>query len=245
MTHVLITRPREASLQLAGQLGGLGLDSIIMPLYSFFARAPGIDLQSIFDESDSRKLAVFTSTRAVRFGLEHIPADRSDKLEFAAVGDATRDKLKAAGLQVQLRAGSGYTSEDLLALPELAIDPGSAILFCAPGGRETLAQGLAALGWGVSIAHVYDRQTLQPTQKQLDEIVSAERLISVWTSVAALKMAQTHLPAIAWTKILTSPALVISTRIKHHLLQQGATAIELSDGPGNDSLLRSIRRIAQ
>lgn len=243
MTHVLITRPREASLQLAGQLDEFDLQSIIMPLYTFSARLPGIDLQAILAGTDARKLAVFTSTRAVRFGLEHMPANMMDKLEFAVVGDATRDKLEAAGQSVQLRASNGYTSEDLLLMPELAENPGMAVVFCAPGGRETLAQGLAALGWNVHKAQVYERQAVQPSQQQLDEIAGAERLISIWTSVAALKLAELNMPPEVWEKILSSPALVISARIKHHLQQQGATVIELSDGPGNTSLLRSIRRL--
>jgi len=44
MTHVLLTRPLETSLQLASQLEALGLLPIVMPLYMFVAREPMLDM---------------------------------------------------------------------------------------------------------------------------------------------------------------------------------------------------------
>jgi len=244
MTHILLTRPLEASLQLAERLGELDIHSIVMPLYTFSPRQPGLELHKTLSGYDGRRLVVFTSTRAVEFGLEHIPPNQLSDLEFAAVGDATRKQLEAAGQQVHLRAATGYTSEDLLAMPELAENPGGAVIFCAPGGRKALAEGLAALGWNVTNALVYERLELQPLQEQIDEIAAADRLLSVWTSVSALEVARKYLPPNAWEKILHAPMLVISARIKHHLQQLGASGVELTDGPGNAGLLQSIRQLA-
>lgn len=244
MTSVLITRPLEASLELAEQLDVLGVQPIIMPLYTFAPLQPDLDMRLAISRGNGRKLAVFTSTRAVQYGLEHIPSDLLADLEFAAVGDATRRKLEAAGRQVHLRANSGYTSEDLLAIPELAEKPGDAVIFCAPGGRDALAKGLKALGWRVTNALVYERLALQPSQEQLDALLAARGLFSTWTSVSALELAKKQLPSAAWDKILNSPVLVISARIKHHLQQQGATDIHLADGPGNAGIMQSIRQLA-
>lgn len=243
MTHILLTRPLDSSLQLAEQLAESGIEAIVMPLYTFSPRQPGSDMQKTLSGHNGRKLVVFTSTRAVEFGLEHIPSPQMNELEFAAVGDATRRQLQAAGRQVHLRAATGYTSEDLLAMPELAENPGEAVIFCAPGGREALAKGLALLGWNVTNALVYERLELQPSQEQIDEIAAADGLLTVWTSVSALEVARKCLPQHAWEKILHSPMLVISARIKHHLQQLGASGVELSDGPGNAGLLQSIRQI--
>lgn len=244
MTHVLITRPREASLQLAKWLTGLGFDPIVMPLYTFSAHEPRIDLSKTLGAEKGRKLAVFTSPRAVQFGVKFIPRNLCSAMEFAAIGNATRKSLEEAGQRVHLQAASGYTSEDLLAMPELAENPGSAVIFCAPGGRQALANGLSALGWKVTNAQVYERLELQPSQRQIDEIVAADKLLSVWTSVSALEAARKHLPGQAWDKILHAPVLVISARIKHHLQQLGASDVALSDEPGNAGLVQSIRQIA-
>lgn len=243
MTHVLVTRPLEASQQLATELDGLGLIAIVMPLYTFAAHPANPDMQAALSSTAARKLAVFTSPRAVQFGLSHIPPDQIKNLEFAVVGSATAEKLESSGYRVHLQAPNGYTSEDLLQVPELLSAPGDAIIFCAPGGRKTLARGLGELGWKVTQAMVYERVPLQPRPGEIEALSNAKNLLSVWTSISALKLAEETLPANAWEKILDSPALVISNRIQHHLRQLGASRVELADGPGNPALLESISRM--
>jgi uroporphyrinogen-III synthase len=241
VTTVLITRPLEASLQLANLLDPCGIHPIVMPLYTFLPRDPGLDMHKALAGLESRKLAVFTSPRAVQFGLEHIPPDLQGKLEFAAVGPATRALLETAGHQVGVQARGGFTAEDLLQVPELAAAPGEAVIFCAPAGRTKLARGLRDLGWTVSMAMVYQRQPQRPAQHLIDELIGAQGLLSVWTSVSALELAREYLPAAAWSKILNAPALVISTRIKHHLQQAGATRVALAEEPGNTGLFQLIQ----
>jgi uroporphyrinogen-III synthase len=244
MTHVLVTRPYDASQQLADQLDALGLIPIVMPLYTFAAREPVFDFKSVWSEKPLRKLAVFTSPRAVEFGLPYIsPHDQLHGLEIAVVGSATRVMLETSGYPVHLQARSGFTSEDLLQVPGLAEEPGTAVIFCAPGGRDTIAKGLRDFGWRTIKAMVYERVPLQPGSRQVDHLRDAAGLISIWTSISALKLAKQYLPQDVWGKILQSPALVISSRIQHHLKQLGASDVDLADGPGNPELLRSILRL--
>ena len=240
MTHVLVTRPLTESQQLADQLDALGFSTIVMPMYTFSDHKPSLVMDSAWSTPIRRKLAVFTSPRAVEYGLPHIPRDRLAELEFAAVGAATRAKLESYGHRVQLQARTGFTSEDLLQIPELAVDPGQAVIFCAPNGREALVKGLDDLGWNTVKAMVYERVDLQPGQDQIKAIANAENLLSVWTSISALKLAEQYLPDEVWNKILKASALVISARIQHHLQHLGATRVELATGPGNSELLQSI-----
>lgn len=244
MTHILVTRPLNESRQLADQLDARGLIPIVMPLYTFKARKPALDIHSAWSETGTRKLAVFTSPRAVQFGLPFIPApNQLNGLEIAVVGSATRARLQTCGYPVHLQARSGFTSEDLLQLPELAENPGAAVIFCAPGGRETIATGLDSLGWTTFKAMVYERVPLQPDSGQIDDLRNSDSLISIWTSISSLNLAEDYLPPDVWGKILRSPALVVSSRIQHHLLQLGASRVELADGPGNPELLQSILRL--
>lgn len=244
MTQVLITRPLEASQQLAERLVGAGLVPVVMPFYRFSALQPTADFSSAWSGVKGRKLAVFTSPRAVHFGLSLIPQDQSDGLEFAVVGSATGTALKAAGYPQQLQADTGYTSEDLLQIPGLATRPGEAIIFCAPGGREILSSGLSELGWKVTNALVYERVALEPTKEQLDTLSKANKLLSIWTSVSAITIAQQNLPADLWEKILQAPSLVISKRIQHHLKSLGAARVSLSEGPDNDALSKAVKRMS-
>ncbi|MDX2419313.1 MAG: uroporphyrinogen-III synthase [Xanthomonadales bacterium] len=244
MKHILVTRPLESSEQLARQLEALGFIPIVMPLYTFAARKPAVDISSVWSEKRLRKLAVFTSPRAVQFGQPYIPAhDQLAGLELAVVGSATRASLESSGYPVHLQARSGFTSEDLLQIPGLAENPGVAVIYCAPGGRETLAEGLHALGWRIVKALVYERVGLQPDSRQVDYLRNAADLVSIWTSISALKLAKEYLPPDVWGKILDSKTLVISSRIRHYLTQLGAGRVELADGPGNPDLLKSILRL--
>jgi len=244
MTHVLVTRPLDASRQLADQLDAHGLTPIVMPLYTFTSCRPAADVSLVWQDCGVRKLAVFTSPRAVQFGLPFIPAhDQLDGIEIAVVGSATRAELEASGYPVHLQAGSGFTSEDLLQTPGLANNPGVAVIFCAPGGRQTIAEGLRDMGWRVDRAMVYERVPLQPGSGQIEDLRKSGELISVWTSTSALNLAEKYLPADVWGKILGSSVLVISSRIQHHLTQLGASRVELADGPGNPELLQSILRL--
>lgn len=244
MTHVLVTRPYDASQQLAELLDVRGLIPVVMPFYTFKASKPAIDVNSAWADKPSRRLAVFTSPRAVQFGIPFIPAPgQLDAIEIAVIGSATGAKLAGSGYPVHLQARSGFTSEDLLQVPQLAENPGVAMIFCAPGGRETLAEGLQKLGWRVIKAMVYQRVPLQPDTEQIDKLRKAGGLISTWTSISALKLAEQYLPRDVWGKILASPALAISSRIQHHLVKLGASSVELADGPGNPELLQSVLRL--
>ena len=107
MTHILVTRPLEASQQLAGQLESLGLLPIVMPLYTFAGRNPSFDMNSAWAEMTARKLAVFTSPRAVQFGLSHIPRHLVGELELAVVGSATRAILESSAMQFIYRPKPG------------------------------------------------------------------------------------------------------------------------------------------
>ena len=105
MTHVLVTRPFEASRQLADQLDAQGLIPIVIPFYTFTSRKPEPDIGSVWSEESLRKLAVFTSPRAVQFGLPFIPAhDQLNGIEIAVVGSTTPASLEACGYPVHLLA---------------------------------------------------------------------------------------------------------------------------------------------
>jgi len=243
MTHILLTRPLEASQQLALQLKAQGLKPVVMPLYTFAARQPESLANSGLSQTSGRKLAVFTSPRAVQYGLPHLPDHLPNELEFVVVGSATGKQLESAGFAVHLQAQTGFTSEDLLQVRELASDPGTAVIFCAPDGRQALAEGLAAMGWCVIRAMVYERVIKKPEPDHIRALLGAGDLLSVWTSISAIKIAQEFLPLSVWEKILQAPALVISVRIQHYLQRTGAKNVELSDGPGNPALLNSIQRL--
>ena len=242
MSHVLITRPLPAAQELADQVKAAGLTPVVAPLYGFAAHEPEESFE-FGNESGARKLAVFTSPRAVSFGAKYLPGPGLPGPELAVVGSSTRKALEDLGYKVHVQAESGYTSEDLLQARGLRDDPGIAVIFCAPGGRQKLAHGLAELGWVVTKALVYQRIELGLEHSCLQELRRAGQLISTWTSNSAADIAQKRLPEALWRKILESPMLVISRRMQRHMEAMGASRVRLAGGPANQALLQSILEI--
>ena len=73
MTKVLVTRPEAASRELAGELENHGLSAVVMPFYTFKSRQPDTEPATAWRDGNRRSLAVFTSPRAVEFGLPFLP----------------------------------------------------------------------------------------------------------------------------------------------------------------------------
>jgi uroporphyrinogen-III synthase len=234
-THCLITRPETEAVRLAALLSGAGLEVIVLPAYRFEPAVPGFDWTEAW-RAAARKLAVFSSTRAVGFGLRQLPAGFLDAVEVAAIGPATADALEQAGHPVSIFPERGFTSEDLLDHPDLARNPGDALIFAAPGGRQALRKGLEAIGWRVRMAMVYRRAERVPPRAQAELVEQAGRLISVWTSASALQILRSALPAGAWRNICRGQCVVTSRRLRNKLMAAGADSVSVTDGPGNDAI---------
>jgi uroporphyrinogen-III synthase len=241
-THVLITRPAPESGQLAERLSGTGLEVVELPAYRFEPALPGFDLARAW-RPKARRLAIFSSTRAVEFGLRQLPAGFLDGVEVAAIGPATANALAAAGHPASIVPEQGFTSEDLLGHPDLATAAGVALIFAAPGGRQTLRKALAARGWSVRVATVYRRVELEPGAAQVDMLERAGRLVSVWTSASAMQILQARLPAAAWRNICQGVCVTTSKRLRDRLKAAGAAAVQVTEGPGNEAILDGILQL--
>ncbi len=241
-THLLITRPAPESGQLAEWLAGTGLEIEIMPAYGFEPALPGFDLARAW-RSEARRLAIFSSTRAVEFGLRQLPAGFLDGVEVAAIGPATANALATAGHPASIVPEQGFTSEDLLRHPGLATAAGVALIFAAPGGRQTLRQALAKMGWSVRMAMVYRRVELEPAAAQAAVLERAVRLVSVWTSASAVEILQARLPEAAWRNVCQGVCVTTSERLRDRLIAAGAGTVRVTDGPGNEAIRNCILQL--
>jgi uroporphyrinogen-III synthase len=219
-----------------------GLVPVVMPAYRFDAVAPGAQVDT-FARAPGRKLIVFTSKRAVEFGLRQLSGSLLAQAAIAAIGPATAAALAANGHPVSLVPEGGYTSEHLLAHPGLAVDPGAAMLVAAPGGRSALSQGLDTLGWRVFTAYVYQREDLAPPPDEVHKLLAASGVISVWTSQNAMDALMRDLPADAWRKVCDGVAVVISDRLGLALQARGVARVVAATGPGNAQLLQRVLQL--
>ncbi|HSM69816.1 MAG TPA: uroporphyrinogen-III synthase [Xanthomonadales bacterium] len=192
-----------------------------------------------------RRLAVFCSTRAVEFGLRQLPAGFLDDAEIAAIGPATARCLESAGLPVSILPEAGYDSESLLDHPDLADEPGVALLFSAPGGRQKLCSELQGRGWQVRFAYVYRSVELDPPEQATREILASTGLISTWTSGNALQYFAQALEAVAWERVCAGAFVVISDRLAQQVAGFAGGPVVVSEGPGNPEIAAAVRALVR
>jgi len=248
-SHVFVTRPRQESEELLALLTPLGLQVVVQPAFDFRQRdvaAEQPELLADLESDTAPRLLIFTSPRAVKFGLAQLPHELINKQKIAAIGPSTANTLSAAGVFVNVRPASGFSSEALLDSLEKDssgfISPQkSAVILAAPGGRKKIAAGLIGLSWTVQTMMVYSRENAELDKQALESLKGAKGILSVWTSGNAMKALAQRLRPATWFQICGGDWLVISSRLKRLARAYGPTNIQLSPGPTNSDLFRAIR----
>lgn len=154
---VLVTRPAGQAEGLRARLRELGAKPFLFPTLEIQPPADTALLARRLAELPDYDLAIFVSPTAVQYGLAGIPAWPTG-LRAAGVGQGTAAALRAAGIKQVVAPSEGGDSEHLLAHAALADMAGKRVLiFRGEGGRELLADTLAARGARVDYAECYRR----------------------------------------------------------------------------------------
>jgi uroporphyrinogen-III synthase len=250
-SHVFVTRPRLESEELAAMLAPLGLQVVVQSAFDFRERDVASEQPKVLADlagDNTPRLLIFTSPRAVKFGLAQLPYELIKKQKIAAIGPSTANALTAAGVFVNVRPASGYTSEALLNALEkdssgFNSPQKSAVILAAPGGRRKIEEGLAGLDWMVQTLMVYSRANVELDKQALEGLKVAKGILSVWTSGNTMKALSQRLQPATWYQICAGEWLVISGRLKRLARAYSPTKIHLSPGPTNSELFSAIRAV--
>ena len=219
-------------------LAPLGLEAIIQPAFDYAPVAALDEDPETFAELESAgagDLLVFTSPRAVAYGLPQVPREVLSRMQVAAIGPASTDALSRAGIRVTVSPSAGYTSEDLLD----SIDGQSHGLPPQPGR----AFMVAARGWRARLLPVYRPVPVEIDRAALQKLGEASSLLSVWTSGNAMAALAQRLPPASWFRICQGEWLVISERLRRLARAYGPAEIHLASGPGNAAIVSAIRSL--
>jgi uroporphyrinogen-III synthase len=245
---LLITRPPEEGRELARLVGDLDLRCVLLPAHEFAAVEPARDeLEDLNRAAASGQppLLIFTSTRAVEFGLPQLGIDLIRLCRLAAIGPATAAALQQAGLDQVLQPKGGYTSEDLLhSIANLGgTEVYQAWILAAAGGRKRLLAGLQEMGIKSRMLLVYDRRAAGLPEDQVRQLQSCDRIISVWTSADAMNLLSTRLAPETWKAVCAGDWLLTSQRLADIASPFHPAGVHFSSGPDNPALAAAIRRI--
>jgi uroporphyrinogen-III synthase len=158
---VVITRPLEQSQGLASLVEAAGGRALLYPAIGIEAPVDPAPALRIIDALESFDLAIFVSPTAARRAFAMMRPGRSwpASVATAAVGRGSARELERHGVHGTLAPECGSDSESLLALPELGAGMSGkrVVIFRGEGGRELLADTLAARGARIEYAECYRR----------------------------------------------------------------------------------------
>lgn len=154
----LITRPESQSAGLAALLEAAGAIPLLAPMIDIAPTDAPDQLAAAIAGLSSYQLAVFVSPSALDAVAAQLAAWPSG-LPAAVVGPGSRDRAHEIGIQDIICPASQFDSEGLLAEPRLQnLEGQRVVLFRGNGGRELLAETLAARGARLDVVEAYQRQ---------------------------------------------------------------------------------------
>lgn len=227
--RILVTRPSELAGPLADAIAREGGEAVRYPAIEIADLEDTAPVRALLARAKAFDLAVFVSPSAVRKAFALHPAPWPARI--AAVGEGTRRALQGRGLAGVIAPEGRADSEALLGLPELrALSGRAALIVRGVGGRELLAEALAARGARVEIAECYRRvrPDTPPPRGELDAACA--------NSVEALESLAARLGA---DRLRAMPLVVPHERVAERARALGLGRAIVA-GPGDAQALAAL-----
>lgn len=243
---VLLTRPRHQAGELATAIDRAGGSVVAFPVIEIVARAAEAISREARALADP-DIVIFVSSNAVTHGLAYAAAKGA---AVAAVGPATRDTLRSAGISVDIIPRKRFDSEHLLAEPALQDVAGKSIrIVRGNDGRELLAETLRQRGAVVDYLSVYERRAVQHDAEQLAELNAAWDRGSinrcVVMSVDSLFKLLAALPDSCICRLRQTPLVTPSARVIQTATELLPDApLKLAAGPRSEDILQALAATA-
>jgi uroporphyrinogen-III synthase/uncharacterized protein HemX len=241
---ILVTRPAEQAEPLCRLIEQAGGQPIRLPLLEILPEGPDSEGAAALARAATADWLIFVSANAVRCALLLLDGDpgRLHGPRIAAIGQATAEALGRAGITVDLTPKPQFNSESLLAMPELADVAGRRVLIVrGRGGRELIAETLAARGAEVGYAEVYRRVLpARDASAVLDAWRGGRIHALVLTSGEALKNLGLLLAGRDKQLLATTPAVVVSDRIAQQARSAGCGRVVTAAGADDRAIVDAL-----
>jgi len=241
---VLVTRPQGLGENLVQAIESRGGEAVLMPAISIEPVQPDTSELADLSTLPAGGLVIFASRNAVAWGARYLPQPRP---RVAAIGPSTANALAELGLTPDIRP-AGFTTEDLLAQPELENLAGVRVFIIrGAGGRETLAEGLKARGARVRYLDVYRRVPAPIEPERRDEVLArweagGIHMVTATSGDVFRNLCQILGPA-GEALLRRTPLVTVSERVVQIAEQWGHdTTRVLAEGPDDRSLAEAIAR---
>lgn len=242
---VLVTRPEPANGTLCRRIEAAGGKAVSLPALDI---EPLVEPVLVSTDPDpgphAYDVVIFVSPNAVAHGLKAAPF--TPETRIAAIGGSTAAALIAAGVQPAIVPESGFTSEALLAHPDLASGAATRVLIVRGGaGREILEATLTERGIETDCLEVYRRIPALADARSLAAVAAAwaDPGIDVVTATSGeiLYNLHTMLGDAGRHQLTMTPLLVVSPRLVEVARALGCRGeILVAPGADDDALLGTL-----
>jgi uroporphyrinogen III methyltransferase / synthase len=196
--RVLVTRATEQAGELVRRLESEGASVVHVPAIRFETPADWDSLDRVIEAPSNWDWIVFTSVNGVDFFARRARETGRDPsaagvARIAAVGDATRDALRALGIEVDITP-SRFRAADLIPLlPDNQTGVRTAVVR-ALEGREEIVDALRARGGTVHVAVAYETRGLAALPDEIRaDLVNGAIDVLTFTSPSAAGNVLRHL----------------------------------------------------
>lgn len=242
---IVVARPGDAGAELCSEIVTQFGRALHVPAIGF---APPDDLegfQAAIEEIDKQDWLIFNSPQSVtatvpamRARWPHLP----ESVQFAAVGAGTNAALQAAGYRANLVPDNQWSSEGLLATPELESVCGQHIMIVrGEGGREILERVLMEREAMVTSCIAYKRVLPETDTTVCQTLLQRELCAAVvagsYETVANFKKL---IGDTCWQALAQVPLIVMSERIKTLAAESGFQTIWVTKNASQQAVLDLI-----
>ncbi|BBL72362.1 fused uroporphyrinogen-III synthase HemD/membrane protein HemX [Methylogaea oryzae] len=244
---ILVTRPQEQASGLCEAIAAAGGQPLLFPALAIEAAAGQAAVERL-THIDDYDWAIFVSANAVRYAQKAfdngiIPP--TSTVRVAAVGAATAQALREAGVGAVLTPPEPGDSEALAALAELQEVAGRRCLIVrGAGGRELLADTLRQRGALVEYAEVYRRvRPKTDAGPLLDRWRQGEVHGVVVTSGEALSNLTAMVGFEGVALLRKTPLVTVSERVRQQALVLGVRQVASAEGAADAALVQALAEL--
>lgn len=244
--RVLVTRPAHQAEALCTAIERAGGTPVRFPTIEIAPPRDIEPLEELIARLDEFDVAIFVSPNAVARAMEQIHARRGalpPRMTIACVGGASAGALAEFGI-VDVLTPARTDSEGLLALAPLQQVAGKRIvIFRGEGGRELLAETLAARGARVEYAACYRRLRPRADAAALTRAFSRGEIdVVTVTSAEALRNLREMLGDADARALKQLPIVVVSERLRQIARELGITGpVQVASTASDESIAAAIQ----
>lgn len=234
--RILVTRPYGEEL-CADILKHHG-QPIYLPIIKIEYMTDALSSDHLAKQMAQQDWLIFASQAAVYASIDAIKPYLSAQTKIAAMGEGTAKALREAKVTVTLLPPVQWSSEGLLAMPELQVLTNQRILLVrGEGGRELLATTLKTRGATVSDLIVYRRLLPEIDAEHYLPLFQQHKIdVIICTSQTAID----HIQQLVGAIIHQVPVVVSSMRLQDYAKKQGFDQIIIAENAGNTAILQAL-----